>query len=247
MVAKVAAELNNRGYPAETYRNPGQTAFGREVRSLVKYRKDIKLDPLTEQILMSADMSSTEHEVVTPGVAAGKIMIADRHNCVSGLMYGVAGKLKFEDLDSIYLLASKMTKMHLFVLNAPYEVLKSRHHHDIVDGKQVECKFQLRGDEYHQKVKHYYDCLTAWAYDVELIRNGNHPVDMPAISPDLIDDYSRVSKRIEKVLAVDKQHIYSIYNVNVDRELDKIVDEITTKIVGLISSVSSCPTQSSGS
>lgn len=80
---RLAARLRARNLPVETLRQPGATALGDRIRSiLVDSATDTTIGPiapLAELALMFADRAQAIAEVIEPGLAAGKILLCDRY------------------------------------------------------------------------------------------------------------------------------------------------------------------------
>ena len=161
LIKSLSAKLIERGLPVETYRHPGTTPLGQEIRNITKHRADLSFDRYTEQVLMAADITDFVQSRLKPAIAAGKVVISDRSNLISGMVYGLAGGLNWNQIKAFQnvTIAADFPKMHLIVLNADYDMIKSRQHHDIVDGKEVKCKIQSRGEDFHRKVANTYVSL----------------------------------------------------------------------------------------
>jgi dTMP kinase len=153
---------NERGIDPVVTAHPGHTRLGKEVRHIVKYRKDLNLDAYTEQVLLAADLCDFIQSVLKPAIEKGKVVLSDRSNFISGMIYGYAGGAIWDEIMAYHhiSLAVKPPKMDLILLYGDYDTLKQRHHHDkiVVKGKEeeVECKIQNRGDNYHREVADYY-------------------------------------------------------------------------------------------
>jgi dTMP kinase len=59
-------------------RQPGGTTTGDKIRALVLDSRSVRLAPMTEVALMFADRAQAIHEVIEPGLAAGKVVVCDR-------------------------------------------------------------------------------------------------------------------------------------------------------------------------
>lgn len=156
-IKKMVSFFQSFGLVANAYRNPGATPLGQEIRKLVKNREDIKIDRYTEQVLMAADLCAYLVDIVKPQTARGEIVISDRSNFVSGMIYSLAGGINLEQIDAFHsvALATNPPLMHMLVLHADYDVIHARQHHD-AEGK---CKIESRGEVYHRAVNAQYKRL----------------------------------------------------------------------------------------
>lgn len=151
--------------------HPGATDFGQEIRALVKNKVDIAMSKYTEQILMAADYYEFIHQILLPALEEGETVLSDRSNLISGMIYGLAGDMTREQVKIAQqiVIAYAAPMMHMIVLTSDYDNLKNRQHHDLKDGKEVECKFENRGDDYKRRVCELYgglcsgtDTLSQW-------------------------------------------------------------------------------------
>ncbi len=76
---KLLAEyLQNKGYEVVITREPGSKGLGEKIREiLLHYDGDVSSD--AESFLFLADRAQNVDEIVNPAVAAGKIVLCDRH------------------------------------------------------------------------------------------------------------------------------------------------------------------------
>ncbi len=81
-LARLTAFLEAEGYPVTTLRQPGGTALGDRLRSLLlDSRSEAALGPiapLAELSLMFADRAQAIADVIEPALAAGRIVLCDR-------------------------------------------------------------------------------------------------------------------------------------------------------------------------
>src|SRR5580698_5730633 len=79
---RLAAALTAQGLTVVTLRNPGSTALGDRIRTIIlDSRSEAALGtitPLTELALMFADRAQSIAEIIQPALAAGSIVLCDR-------------------------------------------------------------------------------------------------------------------------------------------------------------------------
>jgi dTMP kinase len=111
-------------------RHPGATPLGRHLRQLVKspaeINPEIRLGSLSEQLLMIVDHINFKDLVLEPALARGAIILADRCDLISGLVYGMASGLSPLQLNSLFNLAARPRLDRLYVLTCPIELAKKR-------------------------------------------------------------------------------------------------------------------------
>lgn len=83
--------------------HPGSTKLGKHLRDLVKTpeKYDVNVGPLASQLLMYADYSQFRDTILIPGLNEGAIILADRCNLISGLVYGRATGLSITTLSAL--------------------------------------------------------------------------------------------------------------------------------------------------
>lgn len=111
-------------------RHPGATPLGQHIRKLVKtpsfFDVSIKLDPLSEQMLLAVDHVNFKSTILEPALERGAVVLADRCNLISGLVYGVASGLRVSKMNAIFDLMVHPRVDQMFVLTATDDVLSRR-------------------------------------------------------------------------------------------------------------------------
>jgi dTMP kinase len=211
-----------------TYSHPGSTPLGQEIRKLVKHRKDIQIDKYTEQVLMAADLCNFISSILKPSVEAGKIVLNDRSNFVSGMIYGLAGGLSFKQIESFQqvALALEPPPMHLILLTGDYDTIAKRQHHDTIieDGKQVtvECKFQSRGNEFHKRVTELYNKLAE-----------------AGVGESILDaDVSLFRSRLNKFVACANNKL-SVWPIDVSHSAEQVLKKASFVVEQIVATCSS--------
>jgi dTMP kinase len=161
----ISEYLRGRGFVSECHGNPGGTALGKELRTLMKNRDDLVIDDHTIQIMMMADWSCYLQTVVKPAIEAGRIVISDRANTISSSCYGKAGGMSREKVKALReVVPTDVPPMHVIMLFSDLDTLQARQHHDVTpDGKIRECRFQKKGLEFHKRVlENYMELASTW-------------------------------------------------------------------------------------
>lgn len=152
---RIAEYINQSGRETILTKHPGATTLGQKLRFLTKYDREVEIDRLTEQILMLADYSCYVGTILNPALEGGKVVVADRSNYISGMVYGLAGGVDINRLAQLYQLLSFPPVDLLLVLYCPWEVSKAR----MMARDDLKCKIEERGDEYFGQVNRAYKGL----------------------------------------------------------------------------------------
>lgn len=113
---RLAEHLKTQGIDALLLREPGGTAAGEAVRSLVlEHRKD-HLFALTETFLFQAARAQLIQEVIKPALAAGKWVICDRFSLSTLVYQGFAGGVAPKVVKTLTTLACDGIKPDLYLV-----------------------------------------------------------------------------------------------------------------------------------
>jgi dTMP kinase len=93
---RLAGWLRGLGLEVVTCRDPGSTAAGDAVRSILLHRQEIPLDPTTEMLLYMAARAQLVAEVIRPALARGAWVVSDRFLLSNVVYQGHAGGLGAE-------------------------------------------------------------------------------------------------------------------------------------------------------
>src|SRR5689334_9556016 len=78
-IALLCETLTARGLDVLTTREPGGSAIGERIRSILLDSRTAGLSPLSELALMFADRAQHIEEVIEPALKSGKTVICDRY------------------------------------------------------------------------------------------------------------------------------------------------------------------------
>jgi dTMP kinase len=103
---RLARWLRERGFDVVTCRDPGGTALGDRLRSILQDRVTVPLSMRSEMLLYMASRAQLVEDVIAPALAAGKIVVSDRY-LLSNIVYqGSAGGLLEEEIAMVGLVAT---------------------------------------------------------------------------------------------------------------------------------------------
>jgi dTMP kinase len=113
---RLSERLKERGIEALLLREPGGTATGEAIRSLVlEHRKD-HLFALTETFLFQAARAQLIQELIKPALSAGKWVICDRFSLSTLVYQGFAGGVSPKVVKTLTTLACDGIKPDLYLL-----------------------------------------------------------------------------------------------------------------------------------
>ena len=88
---RLVAALRSRGYEVVATFEPGGTAVGRQIRTVLLDGANTEMSPRTEAMLYAADRAQHVNEVIRPALERGAIVVTDRY-VDSSLAYQGAGR-----------------------------------------------------------------------------------------------------------------------------------------------------------
>lgn len=120
-------ELGRRGIPAVRIREPGGTEISEKIRSLILSPTNGKMAPVTELMLYNAARAQLLHEVVSPALEQGKVVIADRFAWSTLAYQGYGRQLDLSMIQSLVKVAVGNTwPCQTFILDIPVHVFQER-------------------------------------------------------------------------------------------------------------------------
>jgi dTMP kinase len=148
-VALFAAWLREQGLDVVVAREPGSTPLGERVRQTVLGEVGLHVPARSELFLMLAARAAFVEQVVLPGVAAGRIVIADRFE-LSTLAYQGAGRgLPLDEVVECNRIATGgVTPDATVLLDVDAEVGAARQR---AEGKSAD-RMELEDVEFHRRV-----------------------------------------------------------------------------------------------
>jgi dTMP kinase len=98
--------LTRRGMKNVVLRDPGGTAIGERIRSILLDRASLHMSDFTELFLFSASRSQLAHELIKPALEAGTIVVLDRFYDSTTAYQGWGRGLPLDSIATINPLAS---------------------------------------------------------------------------------------------------------------------------------------------
>lgn len=167
---RLAASLTDRGYSVVTTRNPGGTALGDSIRSLIlDSRTDAAVGgiaPETEMALMFADRAQSLHQVIRPALAHGSIVLCDRYTDSSEAYQGAGRGLGPERILEMHRAVCNnqqpdLTLLLLPPLDASLARARRRNQRHIHAEGTDENRFEREDDSFYRRIYAQYEVIAA--------------------------------------------------------------------------------------
>lgn len=125
--ARLVGWLRSRGFDVVACRDPGGTALGERVRSILLDRSAVEPTLRAEMLLFMASRAQLVDEIIRPALEAGKIVVSDRYVLANAVYQGYVGGLPVESLWEVARAATSGLMPDLtLVLDVPPEVARAR-------------------------------------------------------------------------------------------------------------------------
>jgi dTMP kinase len=153
-------------------KHPGATPVGQYLRTLVKdpasIDPNIKISPLSAQLLLMVDQNEFKEQVLDQAILDGKVVIADRCNLVSAIIYGMTEGIDTVGLNKLYNIASIPKPDRVFILSIdPEEAIRRKEERNTEDRD----RFEDQGKKFIESVCDKYNNLTTLSQDITLLLN----------------------------------------------------------------------------
>src|SRR5689334_2932080 len=104
--ARLRARLEEAGHQVVLTREPGSTALGQQLRTVLFDPKGPPLAPMTEAMILSADRAQHVSEVIAPALTAGMTVVSDRYFDSMLAYQGFGRSMDLVSLESLTMLAT---------------------------------------------------------------------------------------------------------------------------------------------
>lgn len=166
----LAASLTKAGHNVVTLRQPGGTALGDRIRSiLLDSRSEDSLGPIapaTEMALMFADRAQAIAEVIRPALADGNIVLCDRYTDSSEAYQGGGRELGSECILAMHAAACgnlqpDLTLLLLPPLEASLHRARRRNQRHAQEQRADENRFESESDNFYRRIYEKYEEIAA--------------------------------------------------------------------------------------
>jgi dTMP kinase len=152
-------------------RDPGGTALGEKIRSLLLDAHDAHIHRRSEMLLYQASRAQLIEEVIRPSLRAGKTVVSDRFLLATIVYQGYAGGLEVDDVKQVGLVATDGILPDVtFVLDMPAERAAARI-------EREKDRMESQGTEYLERVRRGYLAEAERHPDRIIVLNADRTVD----------------------------------------------------------------------
>lgn len=208
-LCRLAEWLTSSGHTVVTLRNPGSTALGDRIRSiLLDSRSESSLGtitPLAEMALMFADRAQSISEIIQPSLDAGSIVLCDRFTDSSEAYQGAGRKLGSERILEMHEavcnnLQPDLTLLLLPSLEASLIRARRRNQRHTQSNGTDENRFERESDDFYARIHHAYEQIAA-REPLRVVTIGDSPSGNNSIDAIELRIRALVSARIPALAA----------------------------------------------
>jgi dTMP kinase len=165
-IKRLTAWLSAQEIPHITTRQPGGTATGDRIRTLLLDSKSSGLSPRTELAMMFADRAQAIQEVIAPALAAGQIVVCDRFTDSTEAYQGGGRNLGSEIVLQLHQLLCENLQPDLTILllpdlSASLARARRRNTRETAANGKDEGRFEREKDEFFRRVYDKYREIAA--------------------------------------------------------------------------------------
>jgi dTMP kinase len=177
--ARLSESLGAGGRDVLLTREPGGTPFAERIRDVLLHAREVDLTPEAQALLFSAARSQHTRDVIRPGLAAGKVVIADRYfdSTLAYQGYGLGA-----DLDGLRAMTrfavGALVPHRTFLVDVPVAVTLSR----LAKRSGTARWDRFHGDDraFYERVRDGYLRLAAAEPGRFVVVNGDRPEETVA-------------------------------------------------------------------
>jgi len=148
--------LEEKGQPYVVTREPGGTAIGKKIRSILLDPASKELVPAAELLLYMADRAQHIHSLIKPRLAEDKIVVCDRYFDATVVYQGFARGLDTGFISDLHRIIFEDLKPDItLLLDLPPHIGLARAWHELDSGKRsdTESRFEEETISFHEKVR----------------------------------------------------------------------------------------------
>jgi dTMP kinase len=181
-IKRLAAWIENRGFSPVVARQPGGTAIGDRIRSLLLDSGSTPLAPMTEMALMFADRAQAIAEVIEPALAGGRVVVCDRFTDSTEAYQGGGRQLGSERVLDLHRLICgnlqpDLTLLLLPSLQSSLARARRRNERHADQTGQDENRFEQEQTEFFRRVWGKYREIARREPDRVVVIEGNLSID----------------------------------------------------------------------
>ncbi|HXC97390.1 MAG TPA: dTMP kinase [Edaphobacter sp.] len=167
---RLAASLEAEGHQVVTLRQPGGTALGDRIRSiLLDSKSEASLGPIApaaEMALMFADRAQSIAEIILPALDQGKVILCDRYTDSSEAYQGGGRQLGSERILEMHRAACDnlqpdLTILLLPSLEASLKRARRRNQRHVAQQGTDENRFERESNDFYRRIYDKYEEIAA--------------------------------------------------------------------------------------
>lgn len=183
---RLEASLVVAGHHVVTLRQPGGTALGERIRSiLLDSRSEATLGPIAaaaEMALMFADRAQSIAEIILPALAAGSIVLCDRYTDSSEAYQGAGRELGSARILAMHAAACDdlqpdLTLLLLPPLESSLKRARRRNTSATKSSGADENRFERESDDFYTRIYHQYETIAAREVQRVVTISDDHSID----------------------------------------------------------------------
>jgi len=181
-IKRLAAWMSRRGLDVVQTRQPGGTATGDRIRSVLLDSRSAHIAPLTEMALMFADRAQAIAEVIQPALDVGKMVLCDRFTDSTEAYQGGGRELGSKIVLDLHRLICGDLWPDLTLLLLPsfdVSLARARHRNDRVQEQtgSSEGRFEQEQDDFYRRVWKKYREIAAREPERVVLIEGDLTID----------------------------------------------------------------------
>lgn len=158
-IRQLSTYLEERGHPCIVTREPGGTAIGEKIRSILLDPASKDMVPTAELLLYMADRAQHIDEVINPGLREGKIVLCDRYFDATVVYQGFARGLDARFVFDLHRILFEDLRPDLtLLLDLSPRIGLARAWQELDSGSRcgTESRFEEEAINFHEKVREGY-------------------------------------------------------------------------------------------
>lgn len=148
--------LKEKGRPFVVTREPGGTAIGKKIRSILLDPASKELVPAAELLLYMADRAQHIHSLIKPRLAEGKVVVCDRYFDATLVYQGFARGLDIGFIRDLHrIILEDLIPDITLLLDLPPRIGLARAWQELDNGNrtETESRFEEETISFHEKVR----------------------------------------------------------------------------------------------
>jgi dTMP kinase len=169
--------LTSKHYEVIVAREPGGTPVGERIKDILKDKKGLEMNPLTEMVLFNASRAEFVREYVAPVLARGGIFMADRFYDSTTAYQGYGRGIDRDDIAALLRVVLRRPEGRdmfynpslTFVLDISVDESYRRRGNDVQD------RIEKSGREFYERVREGYKIIANGEPHRVVLLNGEDP------------------------------------------------------------------------